>query len=162
MRWGNDLLAHGCAHGGRRMGLPPRRIPPKLECGLTCPCACNAGPEQWVFVRPRGPEQGGVSEFVLSGSYTGVVLLLFSFTTFLRNAGERDLVRDHGALAVAHGPSGGDRAHGRDHDDVGHAHELTVGDEAQDDRQDLQNCGDNVDFDCVRRDRVRGGVCWTY
>ena len=54
-----------------------------------------------MFVRPRGPEQGGVSEFVLSGSYTGVVLLLFSFTTFLRNAGERDLVRDHGALAVA-------------------------------------------------------------
>ena len=50
---------------------------------------------------PKGPEQGGVSEFVLSGSYTGVVLLLFSFTTFLRNAGERDLVRDHGALAVA-------------------------------------------------------------
>ena len=27
---------------------------------------------------------------------------------------------------------------------------------------DLQDCGDNVDFDCVRRDRVRGGVCWTY
>ena len=108
------------------------------------------------------PEQGGVSGFVPSAGYVGVVLLLFSFTTFLRNAGERDLVRDHGALAVAHGPSGGDPEHGRDHDDVGHAHGLSVGDEAQDDRQDLQDGSDNVDFDFIRHDRVRGGVRWTY
>ena len=103
-----------------------------------------------------------VSEFVLSGSYTGVVLLLFSFTTFPRNDGERDLGHDRGALAVAHGTAGGASAHGRDRDDVGHAHELVAGDEAQDDRQDLQDGSDNVDFDCVGRDRVRGGVRWTY
>ena len=111
---------------------------------------------------PWGPEQGGVSGFVLSAGYVGVVLLLFSFTTFPRNDGERDLGYDRGALAVAHGTAGGASAHGRDRDDVGHAHELVAGDEAQDDRQDLQDCGDNVDFDFIRHDRVRGGVRWTY
>ena len=90
------------------------------------------------------------------------LLYFFSFTTFPRNAGERDLGCYRGALAVAHGTAGGANAHGRDRDDVGHAHELVSGDEAPDDRQDLQDGSDNVDFDCVRHDRLRGGVCWTY
>ena len=133
----------------------------EFHLGIASPYSRRLGP------KARGCTHGGQNKGVCRVLFCPLVMLVsfsyfFSFTTFPRNDGERDLGRDRGALAVAHGTAGGDPEHGRGHDDVGHAHELVAGDEAQDDRQDLQDGSDNVDFDFIRHDRVRGGVCWTY
>ena len=111
---------------------------------------------------PWGPEQGGVSGFVLSAGYVGVVFLLFLFYYSSLNDGERGTRCARGALAVAHGTSGGDHAHAGDPRDVRHAHELDFGDEAPDDRQDLQGCIFDISNKPVLNHPLHERVHWIY
>ena len=90
------------------------------------------------------------------------VSILFLFYYSSSDDGERGTRCARGALAVAHGPSGGDRAHACDPRDVRHAHELDFGDEAPDDRQDLQGCIFDISNKSVLNHSLHERVHWIY